>query len=382
MKTHVIIVAAGEGSRASGDIPKQFRLLGDKPLFQWSLDVCLKSAHIDQICLVLAASSKVSTQIELPDGVLVAEGGATRSQSVLAGLSALDAPPSDIVLIHDAARPGLDDALIKSLIDALQHADASVPALPVSDALKRKSDEKLTTVDRTELYRIQTPQAFRFSQIQDALNKPDLDLVDDIAAIERLGLKVALVDGYQKLDKITYADDFWRMERLLMPPVPPVRVGTGFDVHKFEPGDHVTVCGIKIPHTHSLAGHSDADVGWHSLTDAILGAIALGDIGDHFPPSDDRWKNADSAIFLSHAIKLAAEKGWRLAQCDITIICEQPKMKPHREAMRQSTADICGIALDCVSVKATTTEGLGFTGRREGIAAQAVATLTRSNSEG
>ncbi|MGB3625148.1 MAG: bifunctional 2-C-methyl-D-erythritol 4-phosphate cytidylyltransferase/2-C-methyl-D-erythritol 2,4-cyclodiphosphate synthase [Henriciella sp.] len=381
MKTHVIIVAAGRGSRAPGDTPKQFRLLGGKPVLQWSLDVCLKSAHVTSVCLVLPASGAHSIETQRSNGKLqVVEGGATRTLSVLSGLQSLDAAPDDAVLIHDAARPGLSNALIQKLVSALDEADAAVPALPVSDALKRQSSGKLETVDRADLYRIQTPQAFRYGQIQAALSRGEDDLVDDLAAVEKLGLKVELVDGEHGLDKITYAEDFSRMENLLSPTSLPVRVGTGYDVHKFEAGDHVTLCGTDIPHEFGLAGHSDADAGWHALTDAILGALALGDIGDHFPPSDDKWKNANSGIFLEHALKLATERGWELGQCDITIICEAPKIKPNRETMRQKTADVCGVSLEVVSVKATTTEGLGFTGRREGIAAQAVATLIRTSS--
>ncbi|MEQ9316025.1 MAG: bifunctional 2-C-methyl-D-erythritol 4-phosphate cytidylyltransferase/2-C-methyl-D-erythritol 2,4-cyclodiphosphate synthase [Henriciella sp.] len=379
MKTHVIIVAAGEGVRASGSTPKQFRMFGGKPLYRWSLDVCLKSAQIDSVCLVLPASGDHTVEAgDFGSKFIAAKGGATRTQSVLSGLESLNAADDDIVLIHDAARPGLGEALLKRLIEAMLTADAAAPALPVSDALKRANGQGLETIDRSSLHRIQTPQAFRLSNIESALKSGRDDLVDDLAAIEHLGLKIALVDGSQSLDKITYAEDFSRMEKLLMPPMPSVRVGTGFDVHKFESGDHVTICGTKIPHDQGLAGHSDADVGWHSLTDAVLGALALGDIGDHFPPSDDQWKDADSRLFLEHALKLARERGWSLAQCDITIICEVPKIKPSRDAMRQTTAETCRVPLDAISVKATTTEGLGFTGRREGIAAQAVATLIRT----
>jgi 2-C-methyl-D-erythritol 4-phosphate cytidylyltransferase/2-C-methyl-D-erythritol 2,4-cyclodiphosphate synthase len=293
---------------------------------------------------------------------------------VLNGLAALALPDDAKVLIHDAARPGLDAAMVTALIEALDHAAAAAPALPVSDALKAKRDGVLTNVDRSGLFRVQTPQAFRFGAIHKALVKGGPDLVDDLAAIEAAGARVQLIAGSARLQKITYPEDFDMLARLLAPTGIP-RVGKGFDVHEFEPGDHVTLCGVHIPHSAKLKGHSDADAGWHALTDAILGAVALGDIGDHFPPSDPRWKNADSALFLKHAQDLATAKGYRIDSCDITVICEAPKVKPHREAMRARTAELLGLPLNAISVKATTTEGLGFTGRREGIAAEAIAVL-------
>jgi 2-C-methyl-D-erythritol 4-phosphate cytidylyltransferase/2-C-methyl-D-erythritol 2,4-cyclodiphosphate synthase len=265
--------------------------------------------------------------------------------------------------------------MISDLIAALQDADAAAPALKVSDALKRQNQGHVADVDRSNLYRVQTPQAFGFDMISAALATAE-DLVDDLAAIEAMGGTVRLIDGDERLGKITYSDDLKTLERLLMPLNDPPRLGTGFDVHAFEPGDGVVLCGVKIPHDKKLAGHSDADVAWHALTDAILGAAALGDIGDHFPPSDPQWRGVDSSVFLHHAVDIARKAGWALSSCDITVICEAPKVKPHREAMRQATADVTGLALDAVSVKATTTEGLGFTGRKEGIAAQASAVLS------
>jgi 2-C-methyl-D-erythritol 4-phosphate cytidylyltransferase/2-C-methyl-D-erythritol 2,4-cyclodiphosphate synthase len=303
-----------------------------------------------------------------------AQPGATRTQSVMSGLAALTLPDEAKVLIHDAARPGIDEVTINALIDALDSSDAAAPALPVSDALKTEQEGWLKTVDRTGLYRVQTPQAFRLGAICSALAAAGPDLVDDLAAVEAAGARVTLVAGSLRLSKITYPEDFDMMSRLLAPSGVP-RVGKGFDVHAFEAGDHVTLCGVRIPHIARLKGHSDADAGWHALTDAILGAVALGDIGDHFPPSDSRWKDADSGIFLKHSQFLAESKGYRIDSCDITVICEAPKVKPHREAMRARTAELLGLPLDAVSVKATTTEGLGFTGRREGIAAEAIAVL-------
>ena len=278
-------------------------------------------------------------------------------------------------MIHDAARPGIDPETITALIDALKSYDAAAPALVIPDAIKRPvGADRIETVDRAGLHRIQTPQAFRLGMIRDALTNLKAPLVDDLAALEASGARVLMVPGSLRLSKITYPEDFDMMARLLAPSGMP-RVGKGFDVHAFEPGDHVTLCGVKIPHSAKLKGHSDADAGWHALTDAILGAVALGDIGDHFPPTESRCKDADSGIFLKHSQFLAESKGYRIDSCDITIICEAPKVKPHREAMRARTAELLGLPLDAVSVKATTTEGLGFTGRREGIAAEAIAVL-------
>lgn len=366
-----IIVAGGRGSRAGPDAPKQWQPLLGRRVIDWSIDAF--SAHADVTDIVVVSASKLG-----PPGsgqrFVRAEPGETRTQSVLSGLAALDLPDDAIVLIHDAARPGIDTATITALIEALASADAAAPALPVSDALKAQRAGKLATVDRTGLHRVQTPQTFRFGHIRQALNAAGPDLVDDLAALEATGARVTLVPGSARLQKITFPEDFDMMSRLLSPSGTP-RVGKGFDVHAFEPGDHVTLCGVHIPHSAKLKGHSDADVAWHALTDAILGAVALGDIGDHFPPSDPRWKDADSGLFLKHAQTLAAEKGYRIDSCDITVICEAPKVKPHREAMRARTAELLGLPLDAISVKATTTESLGFTGRREGIAAEAIAVL-------
>ena len=373
MKVAAIIVAGGQGTRAGGELPKQLQTLGRKPVYQWSVDACLDSTDIDQVVLV-RPTGDAERYSKLPDNVAVCTGGATRSASVRAGLAACDLGDDDIVLIHDAARPGLSGEVIRSLIHALSNADAAAPALPVADALKRRTNESFENVDRSELYRVQTPQAFRFGMITRALSS-GTDLVDDLAAIEAIDGRITLILGDERLSKITYPEDFARLERLLMP-ILTVRVGTGFDVHAFEPGDHVTLCGVAIPHTQKLSGHSDADVAWHALTDAILGAAALGDIGDHFPPSDPQWAGADSAIFLKAAIELAEKSGFALSSCDLTVICEAPKVKPHREAMRARTAEMTGLPLSAVSVKATTTEGLGFTGRGEGIAAQASAVLS------
>lgn len=366
-----IIVAGGQGLRAGAEAPKQWKTLLGRRVIDWSIDTFSHHAAVTDIVVV------ASEQLGPPaphQRFKRAEPGATRTLSVLRGLEALALPNDAKVLIHDAARPGLDDLTISALIEALDHASAAAPALPVSDALKSDRNGVLTTVDRSGLFRVQTPQAFRYGAIHTALTNVGPDQVDDLAAVEASGTRVQLIAGSTRLSKITYPEDFDMLARLLAPTGIP-RVGKGFDVHEFEPGDQVTLCGVHIPHSAKLKGHSDADAGWHALTDAILGAVALGDIGDHFPPSDPRWKNADSALFLKHAQDLATAKGYRIDSCDITVICEAPKVKPHREAMRARTAELLGLPLDSISVKATTTEGLGFTGRREGIAAEAIAVL-------
>lgn len=380
MSIAAIIVAAGRGERAGAGVPKQLRRLGDKLVFQWSLQAFSTHTGIDQTILVVPQGEAESYAAACSPDTIIVEGGATRTESVKAGLSACDPHRTQAVLIHDAARPGLSSEMISALIAALQDADAAAPALMVTDALKRQTEGRVSDVDRSQLYRVQTPQAFGFEKISAALATA-ANLVDDLAAIEAMGGIVRLIDGDERLGKITYSDDLKTLERLLMPLNDPPRLGTGFDVHAFEPGDGVTLCGVKIPHDKKLAGHSDADVAWHALTDAILGAAALGDIGDHFPPSDPQWRGVASSVFLRHAVEIARTAGWALSSCDITVICEAPKVKPHREAMRQTTADVTGLALAAISVKATTTEGLGFTGRKEGIAAQASAVLSPVRSE-
>ncbi len=367
----VLIVAGGKGLRAGADAPKQWQPLLGRRVIDWSIDVVSRHPVVTDVVVV---ASRELGKPGVGQRFVRAEPGATRTQSVLSGLAALDMPEDAKVLIHDAARPGIDAELITALIQALDIADAAAPALAVSDALKRHDEGALTTVDRAGLFRVQTPQAFRFGAIRSALTRSGADLVDDLAAVEAAGARVQLITGSARLTKITFPEDFDMLARLLAPTGAP-RVGKGFDVHEFEAGDHVTLCGVAIPHSARLKGHSDADAGWHALTDAILGAVALGDIGDHFPPSDPRWKDADSGIFLKHSQVLAESKGYRIDSCDITVICEAPKVKPHREAMRARTAELLGLPLDAVSVKATTTEGLGFTGRREGIAAEAIAVL-------
>ena len=381
-KSIAIIVAAGRGRRAGGGVPKQFRMLLGKPVIAWSAGVFQAHSQIEKLVIVYPEDGDPEALGLSGLADLLVEGGPTRSASVSNALEAVaDCPPETPVLIHDAARPGLNGAMIEALLDALKTADAAAPALVISDAVKEKSsDGTLKTVERARLRRVQTPQVFAYGDISKALSQHEEAYVDDLEAIEALGKTVTLVDGHERLGKITYEEDFGTMARLLSSNLTQgaacaPRMGTGYDVHQFGAGDHVTLCGVHIPHTYGLVGHSDADIGWHALTDAILGAIAKGDIGDHFPPSDPQWRDADSGQFLAHAQKLAREAGYAIANVDITLICEAPKIKPHRDAMRARTADLLGIGLEAVSVKATTTEGLGFTGRREGMAGQASAVL-------
>lgn len=372
-ETVAIIVAGGRGQRAGADRPKQWQMLLGKRVIDWSIEAFVHHPQVSQV--VIVAGPELGT---LPESakILQAKPGDTRTQSVLSGLAAATVSEDATVLIHDAARPGIDAATISSLIARLQDPSVSgaAPAMPVADALKSNTGQNWTNVDRTGLVRVQTPQAFRLGEIRAALSAAGADLVDDLAAIEAAGGRIDMVSGSARLTKITYPEDFDMMARLLSPTGAP-RIGKGYDVHEFEAGTHVTLCGVAIPHIAKLKGHSDADAAWHALTDAILGAVALGDIGDHFPPSDPQWKGVDSGLFLKEAQRLAEAKGYVIANCDITVICEAPKVKPHREAMRARTAELLGLPLDAVSVKATTTEGLGFTGRREGIAAEAVALL-------
>ncbi len=372
MSAAAIIVAAGQGRRAGTAEPKQFKLFLGRPLFAWSVDAFRGHPEIGQVVVVVPSDGAVPHGWEPDLNVQITAGGATRTASVQAGLARIEGGPNTKVLIHDAARPGLSASLITELLAALDEADAAAPGLAVVDALKREAGGRLVAVDRTDLYRVQTPQGFRLQAIRAALEGVE-DLVDDLAAIERANGRVRLVPGRPELGKITYPEDFEQMARLL---APAPRIGSGFDVHAFGPGDRVLLCGVEIPHDQGLAGHSDADVAWHALTDAILGAAALGDIGDHFPPSDPKWAGAASEIFLKHAAGLAAGAGYAIANVDVTVICEAPKVKPHREAMRANTARVLGVPMEAVSVKATTTEKLGFTGRREGVAAQAIAALS------
>jgi 2-C-methyl-D-erythritol 4-phosphate cytidylyltransferase/2-C-methyl-D-erythritol 2,4-cyclodiphosphate synthase len=374
--TGAVVVAAGVGSRMGTQIPKQFQALGGRAVLRWSVDVLLQCEEIAAIAVVVSATDRALAQAVLPiiSRILLVDGGAARTDSVRNGLAALEGRGLNKVLVHDAARPGLSQAVVRELIAALDGADAAAPALPVTDALKDNRDG-VRSVSREGLVRVQTPQAFRFDVISKAIAGATGAAVDDLALVESAGARIVLTPGRAELMKITHPEDMAIAEKLIAGPA--MRVGTGFDVHGFTAGDGVVICGVKIPHSKKLEGHSDADVGWHALTDAILGAAALGDIGDHFPPSDPKWKGANSLVFLQHAAKLAAERGFHVVNADITLMCEKPKIAPHRDAMRTATAEALALPLDAVSIKATTTEKLGFLGREEGIAAQAVVLLSR-----
>ena len=376
MRFAAIIVAAGAGQRAGGDAPKQWRPLAGRPVARWSAEALLASGA-DEVVVVIRPGdgpAAAAAFAGLPRWRTVA-GGAERAESVRAGLAAL-APDSEVVLIHDAARPFLGAAHVEALLAGLQHADAALPALPVSDTLKRTEAAGVATVPRERLHRAQTPQAFRVGALRAAYAAwtPGEAATDDAAVVERAGGRVVLVPGDPMLMKLTYAEDFPMAERLAGA-ARLVRTGFGYDAHRFAPGEAVWLCGVRIAHSRALVGHSDADAGLHALTDALLGAIGAGDIGDHFPPSDPQWRGAASDLFLRHALSLVQARGGRVVNVDVTLVCERPKIKPHRDAMRARLAEILELPLDRVSVKATTTEGMGFTGREEGLAAQAVATV-------
>ncbi|MNK11291.1 Bifunctional enzyme IspD/IspF [compost metagenome] len=366
-----IVVAAGSGSRAGGD--KQWRVVGDRPMVRWSVDALL-TAGADSVVVVVApgAETRAAEALAGLSGWRTVAGGAARADSVRAGLAALEVADDTPVLIHDAARPFLNAAVIDRLLSALNDADGALPALPVADSLRRGVEGLVVGgIDREGLWRAQTPQAFRLKTIRDAYvawTEPEAP-TDEAAVVERTGGRVRLVEGDARLMKLTYPEDF-AMAEALLPKI--TRIGQGYDVHRWGPGTSVWLCGVEIPHDRTLIGHSDADAGLHALTDAILGAIADGDIGDHFPPSDPQWKGASSDRFLVYAADRVTARGGRIVNVDVTLICEQPKVKPHRQAMRERLADLLKLPLDAVSVKATTTEGLGFTGRGEGLAAQAV----------
>jgi 2-C-methyl-D-erythritol 4-phosphate cytidylyltransferase/2-C-methyl-D-erythritol 2,4-cyclodiphosphate synthase len=378
MENAAVIVAAGRGLRAGLALPKQYATLAGEPVLRRTLRAFLGVPEIGTIRVVIhpddrALYDEAAAGFDLPEPV---SGGATRAESVRRGLESLVAAAPRNVLIHDGARPFADPTTIHAVLAALADAPAAIPALPVTDTLRRGRDGlSLGTVARDGLYRAQTPQGFRFAAILAAHRAAaEGESTDDAALAEAAGLAVALVPGAEDNLKITNPDDLQRAERLLAAATVPC-VGHGFDVHRFGPGDHVTLCGVRVPHSHGLIGHSDADAGLHAVTDAVLGAIGAGDIGEHFPPSDPRWKGAPSEKFLAHALSLVAEAGGRCVHADVTLICERPKIGPHKAAMRARLAQILGLPEARVGVKATTTEGLGFSGRGEGLAAQATATV-------
>lgn len=373
-----IVVAAGKGLRVGGETPKQFRQWQGAPVLSHSVEALL-SAGADPLIVVVSADGEIAARDAIADGsnVRFVIGGQTRQDSVRNGLETLADGGPDKVLIHDAARPDLPADVIERLLAALNDHPGAIPTLPVVDSLAVASESGTMSgkAERESLRRVQTPQAFRFVDILAAHRGwvGDTDAGDDAQVLSASGGSVALVDGDERLKKITFAEDFGDAMT-----APQFRVGQGYDVHRLVEGEELWLCGVKLDHDRGLAGHSDADVALHAITDAVLGAIGDGDIGTHFPPSDPQWAGARSGQFLSHAVKLAREAGYALGNIDLTIICEAPKIGHHRPAMRAEVATLTGLAEDAISIKATTTEKLGFTGRGEGIAAQAIVSLWRS----
>jgi 2-C-methyl-D-erythritol 4-phosphate cytidylyltransferase/2-C-methyl-D-erythritol 2,4-cyclodiphosphate synthase len=385
LTTAALIVAAGQGRRAGGTVPKQYAPLGGETVLWRTLRAFLEHPAVDLVLTAIAAADR-----PLYDAAIVSDhpkvlppvpGGDTRQRSVLAGLRALAAHAPARVLIHDAARPFVTAAILDRVLAALERTPGAIAAVPLADTLKRAGPDGLiaATLDRGGLWRAQTPQAFRFEAIlgahEAAAAAGRSDLTDDAAVAEWAGLPVALVEGGEANVKLTTVEDLARAGAGSDPAYPDVRTGQGFDVHRFTTGDHVWLCGIRIPHSHGLEGHSDADAPLHALTDALLGAIGDGDIGEHFANTDPRWKDAPSHLFLADAAARVRARGGTIGNVDVTILCEAPRIAPHRAAMRRRIAEVLGLAPDRVAVKATTTEGLGFLGRREGIAALATATV-------
>lgn len=372
MTTAVIIVAAGRGSRAGGDLPKQWQMLAGQMVLKRTVEAF---EGMRRVAVIHPEDAGRAATL----GVQLVPGGASRTASVRAAMEALAGSDVTRVLIHDGARPLVTPAVIGRVLAALDQSAGAAPALPVTDALwLGKAGGVAGTRDREGLFRAQTPQGFHFEALLAAYRAHPGDAADDVAVARSAGLAVAVVAGDEDNLKLTFPGDFARAEAILRGRGMDVRMGNGFDVHAFCAGDQVWLCGVSLPHDRGLLGHSDADVGMHALTDAIYGALADGDIGRHFPPSDPQWKGAASEIFLRHAVARVAARGFALANCDVTLICERPKIGPHAGAMQAALAAILGVEVDRVSVKATTSERLGFTGREEGIAAMATATLVRA----
>lgn len=382
-KCAVLIVAAGRGHRFGGELPKQYRTVGGRMILSRVLGIFCAHPAVTSVRAVIHPDDSALYRCAA-DGLPVEDpvfGGPTRQDSVRNGLESLKAENPDIVLIHDGARPFVDFGVINRAIDVALTGKGAIPALPVTDTVKTVKDvngEKVVdaTIDRSALWRVQTPQAFPYAQIAAAHDAcKDMELTDDAAVAERAGMTVVLTRGSEDNFKITTAADLERAEMILNGKGADIRTATGFDVHRFCAGDHCRLCGVDVPHDSGLEGHSDADVGLHALTDALLGAIGSGDIGLHFPPSDMKWKGADSTIFLKHALSLVKGMGGTVKSVDVTFICERPKIGAYRLAMTEKLAELLGISSSKISIKATTTERLGFTGRKEGIAAQACATV-------
>ncbi len=376
MTTAALIVAAGRGLRMGGEVAKQWQMLAGKPVLAHAVAAFAEAPGIDLVVIAVPAEDRARAALLAP-GLRFVTGADTRSGTVRAALEALQGDGVTRVLIHDGARPLVSAALIARMLAALDRHAGAAPALPVTDALWRGEGGLVTgTAGRDGLWRAQTPQAFRFDAILAAHRAHPGGAADDVEVARAAGLDVAIVEGEEDNLKLTFPGDMVRAERILGAGMD-IRCGNGFDVHAFCEGDHVWLCGVKVPHGRGLLGHSDADVGMHALTDAIYGALTAGDIGTHFPPSDPQWKGAESHVFLRHASALAVTRGYRITHADVTLICERPKVGPHAGAMRAALAAILGVEMDRVSVKATTSERLGFTGREEGIAALATATLVR-----
>ncbi len=374
-----LIVAAGRGHRLGGGKPKQYMPLGGKAVLRHAVEAFATHPKIDFTQVVIHQDDD-ELYAEAMEGLAIAPpiaGGETRQDSVRLGLEKLESQAPETVLIHDAARPFIDAVTIERVVGALATERAAIAAVAVADTLKREAAGHIaTTVERAGLWRAQTPQGFHFSEILEAhaLAK-GTEFTDDAAVAAAAGIPVGLVSGTEANFKVTTADDFVRAERMTTGTAGLLRVGQGFDLHRFGPGNHVMICGVSIPYSQGIEAHSDGDVGLHAITDAILGAIGEGDIGAHFPPSDPKWRNVDSAVFLHDALTRLAGLGGRIHNLDVTLICEEPKIGPHRDAMVARIAAITGLPKSAINVKATTTEGLGFLGRKEAIAAQAIATV-------
>jgi len=374
MTLTALIVAAGQGTRVGGPVPKQFRTIAGKPTLRWAVEALQHHPSVHSISVAVGEGQETLAAQALAglDAVRFVTGGAQRADSVRAGLAAAE---GDAILVHDAARPFCPPDVIDRLVGALEFFEGAAPVLAVGDTLAKADGELREPVDRSGLVRVQTPQAFRLAALREAYGRWSGDSpTDETTVVRAAGMRVAAVEGDTALEKLTTGADFERAEALLASRLMG-RTGMGYDVHRFGGDGPIMMGGVQIPHPRGLAGHSDADVVLHAITDALLGAVGLGDIGEHFPPADPQWRGASSDRFLDHAALLVRSRGGIIDHVDCTVICEEPKVGPHRSAMRERIAEILGLAVRQVSIKATTTEGLGFAGRREGIAAQAVASI-------